>query len=598
MNYRQVPIDVTPDKRVNKARFNLSHEVKQDIKLGLYTPVLCLPTLPGDEWEMDTEFLFNFDPLYYPINHIIDMTADWYFVPNRIVWPSTRMDLGNDGWATTPGWEEFITGQDAIGGGPIEHPYVDVDNAVLSVVITGGSPPYTYDWDFLTDDKLGVCLGLPGTIRDNSAPGDQRMNHIIERVNALPFAGYWAIWNYWLRNEHIEPELEVRLGPGDNTTLFTLQTSWPAAPSQAGRNLFQLAFAHWGRDYFTDATPTPQLGEAILIPSDIQFAKNLDGSNPFFTENIKVDAADAGRLVGATTDSHLMLPSTSTIRELRMAEALQSYYERVVRIGQKYRDFIKGMFGNDPQPGLVDVPVMIGRKSGKVTITEQTATSDTIYSQGEVGRRVGDYVGRAFLYKQPEDRFRYYCAEHGYIFCILTLKPNTTYGQGMPRWFRYELPEDYPLDMFSHVGDQEILQEELFYWGGLSDQESNQNTFGYIPRHSEMKYISNRVVGRMNYLNNLSKHYGRFWDNEIYINGASALNGDSLMLNQRFIQMAPEINGNAAGKVGGLRTPDIFRTLVDPGTQSGLYLSEVSAHMLHSLYVNRNLPYYSTPDLT
>lgn len=595
MNYRKVPIDATPSKRPQKSRFNLSHERKQAIKIGKLTPVLCLPTLPGDDFEIDTEFMFNFNPLFYPIMSFMDMNCDYYYVPNRILWPEHARNSGGDGTVSEGGWVKWITEQT-----DDPHPYVNAPCAVLDIEITGASAPYTITYSRRTDSPLGPTLGLPGTFKDISAAPDKRMYDVINNVNALPFVAYWHIWQEYYRNPHVEPELALLYnGNGaDWSGLLEFQSV-----DNNLNNLFYLANAYWAKDYFTDATPTPQLGEAVKIPISEEATMvrpvtpiagladyNLKGDNPDATTGEATIARNPG-------DQPLVIDNAGTIRELRFAEALQSYYERVVRIGQRYRDFIKGLWGNDPQPGIVDVPIFFGRKYGRIQISEQTTTADTIYSP-EFTRETGDYVGRAFMYKAQEDRLRCYCGEHGWIMAILSIKPNTSYGQGIPRWFRYDVPQDYPLDMFSHIGDQEILQEELFFWGGLTDGAVNQNTFGYIPRYSEMKYVPNQTIGVMNYVDNLSKHLGRFWTNDYFIDAASDLNDPQLLgLVPGFVQMRDD---SANSLAGGLRTTDAFRVMRLGSSVGGGELTEEPcyAHMLHSIYVDRNLPYYSTPDLT
>ena len=44
---------------------------------------------------------------------------------------------------------------------------------------------------------------------------------------------------------------------------------------------------------------------------------------------------------------------------------------------------------------------------------------------------------------------------------IISVVPNTGYGQGIERWWRYATPQDYPLDMLCGIGDQEVLKRKL-----------------------------------------------------------------------------------------------------------------------------------------
>ena len=56
--------DVVPKKQVNKSRFNRSREWKHDFNVGLLVPCLVENTMPGDEYELNSEYLFKMDPLF------------------------------------------------------------------------------------------------------------------------------------------------------------------------------------------------------------------------------------------------------------------------------------------------------------------------------------------------------------------------------------------------------------------------------------------------------------------------------------------------------------------------------------------------------
>jgi len=180
-----------------------------------------------------------------------------------------------------------------------------------------------------------------------------------------------------------------------------------------------------------------------------------------------------------------------------------------------------------------------------------------------------------------------------FLFCILQVNPNTTYGQGVERLWRRSLQTDYPLDMFSGIGDQEILKKEVLLNTLTTDFLAgvNEETFGYIPRYSEMKYRNGIYGGNMQSSFGLSQHLGRHWgwaEN-------TGVNFDNVQINEQFINMQDPNVYEFRALRGGLREVDIFSVL--PLLGGNTSENTIFCHILISAFVNRNLPMFSTPKL-
>lgn len=556
MNYNKSLFEGVPKKNPNKSKFNRSHEWKAQMLPGYLIPCLVEETLPGDNYDLNAEFLFRFSPLYFPIMHKMTMRADWFFVPNRILWQSTG-DGGQLGWSK---WIAEV--QDAT------PPY-----------FTGNLTKSNVSFN----NHLLCYMGLPLIdVVDGTYSG------LVEDLNAFPVSAYIKIWDEYYRVPQLEDEKWSNLQDGDMTTIFD------AALATAPGGVYLPLPAKWEKDYFTSALPTPQIGDAIQIPmigepdpvtgqSTYPSLWREDNGDPHLvTEPIGTRALDA-ETGGQTTGTHIGLDvqtTAATIRQLRLAETLQSYYERIMKVGQRYRDFIKGLWGVDPQPMTIDRPVLIGSKFGRVQISDVMTQAYT--AVGETGSvRTGDYTGQANLYSSDNDQMNYYCNEHGWILCILQLNPNTSYGNGIERFWRRSVQTDYALDMFAGIGDQEIAKEEVLYNPIIADEEKNFETFGYIPRFSEYRYKNNMHVGILSYDAGLSQHLGRIWDLAGY--------DTDIEIDSVFTSSAPDL-------VGGIRITDTFRTLPSGVTQ---YPSEglIYAHVFHTIWVDRALPMFSTPKL-
>lgn len=554
-----------PRKNVNKSRFNLSHEWKAQFNPGLLIPCLLLETLPNDEFEIDSEFLFRFSPLYFPIMHKMTMRADYFYIPNRILWPYVS--------ESNRGWVNWINNEETY-----EHPTVDAwqgwDNAVLS-------------------QQVGTYFGLPTIIE-----GIVNATDIITDLNAFPFSAYLKIWDWYYRIPQIEEERWFALVPGDNSAAFGTAYSAPVTITK----YYEVFSAKWEKDYFTSALPQPQVGDAITIPT-------LDESLPI-TQTIRNSSTGAPVTVTGTLqiesgtgklerDDNLNVyvdqDNPATIKQLRLAEVLQSYYERIMKVGTRYRDFIQGLWGNDPEPNTIDAPVQFGSKFGRVQVSDVMTQASYDYAEGN--SRTGDYTGQASMYSNDGGRLHYKCNEHGWIMCILQVNPNTSYGQGIERFWRRSVQTDYPLDMFSSIGDQEILKEEVVWNPIIADAAKNEETFGYIPRFSEMRYKNNLFVGGLAHNTGVSQHLGRLWSTDVYTTAGAY--DEFIEIDSDFTDVSPR--GSAAFSedfIGGIRIDDVFRIL--PNVVGTQFESEASiyAHVYHSIYANRQLPMFSVPDLT
>lgn len=563
MNYNQSLFEGVPRKQQNKSRFNRSHEWKGQIFPGKLTPVLLQECMPGDEWTIEQEFMFRFQGLYYPIMHKLTMRADTFWIPNRILWP--------EGTDTNVGWKKWITEQEEIAPPTMTANMELNSNTFMDLVL----------------NYMGIPLIIEGVTKTETISG----------LNAFPLSAYLKIWDEYYRNPQLEDERWFPLVNGDNT----------AFNGAFGTilNRYHCFATKWEMDYFTSALPQPQLGDEIVIPTvEDGFPKTAtiwkkvaDGTASGDDTAIEINAAGAGVAGGTYTTqggaSGLYHEHDATIKQLRLAETLQAFYERVMKVGTRYRDYIKGLFQEDPEPGVVDVPVLIRSTFGRVQVSDVLSTADTGVSEGSdiTGENVGNYRGNMNLYDGGGDKIRYDCREHGFIMTILQINPNTSYGQGIHRLWRRSVQTDYPLDIFSGIGDQEILKEEVLYNPITAQLAKNDETFGYIPRHSEMRYQNNIHVGRLNHFDGVSMHAGRIWDVDI-------TDWDTeIEINAAFVGTSLDPVGNPTTVDNGLiRYTDIWKVLPvsmsNPGNASQ---GVIFAHIFHSIFVNRALPMYATP---
>lgn len=499
-------------QRPNSNVFDLSHDVKLSLQMGKLVPINILECVPGDVIDMGTDAMLRMAPMIAPVMHKVDVYTHSFFVPNRLVWAN---------------WEKFITGgEDGTDPGPAFPVFAE---AAGNVVLPGSLSDY---------------LGLPiGSAAERSA---------------IPYAAYNLIYNQYYRDQNLEPtESPWQLGDGTNPT--------------AGYG--ELKTRAWQHDYFTAALPFAQKGAAVDIPissGDLPIKVNTFGTAYTADTDVLIDgvyqpSASASTVgAGAEDRGNSDIPggylyadgagatgASGTINDLRRAFRLQEWLEKNARAGSRYIESILSHFGVRSSDARLQRPEYIGGSKQPMIISEVLQTSESVDTpQGNMaGHGVSVGSGR---------EFRYRCEEHGYVMTIMSIMPRTAYQQGVPRhWTKFD-KLDYFWPTFAHLGEQEVKNKEIYF--DQADGDVNEETFGYVPRYSEYRYLDSRVAG--DFRTTLSYwHMGR-----IFTSRPS--------LNNTFIKCDP--------------TQRIFA--VEDSDVDKIY-----AHVFHRIKARRLMPKWGTP---
>jgi len=413
-------------KKRNK--FTLSHYRMHTCDMGELIPVSCIPVLPGDTIQHHTSALIRVSPLNSPVMHPVQIRLHHFFVPNRIIWPESE----------NGGWEQFIT------GGP------DGANAATPPVQLSGT----------NKKRLNQYLGVPPLTSGST------------EINGMPLRAFNKIWNEFYRDQDLAEERD------ESDTIV---------PRCA-----------WEKDYFSTARPFTQKGPQVTIPVGDTApvipdpTKNL--SVPTFQNTV---GTNAGRLTDGTgpesagfeedatgtiwwNDPGLIadLSATSAIdvNQFRASFAIQRYQEARARYGSRFTEYLRYL-GITPSDARLQRPEFLGGGTARLSFSEVLQT--TPGAEGENG--VGDLYGHGIAGART-NAYRKFFEEHGYIITCFSARPKATYLNGAHREFFKKSKEDYYQQELVHLGQQEVLNQELHI-----EHDDPSGTFGFQDRYNEYR---------------------------------------------------------------------------------------------------------------
>jgi hypothetical protein len=81
--------------------------------------------------------------------------------------------------------------------------------------------------------------------------------------------------------------------------------------------------------------------------------------------------------------------------------------------------------------------------------------------------------------------------EHGVIIALANLRGDITYSQGMDRYWTKSTRYDMYYPSLSQIGEQSILNREIWIEGDSTDED----VFGYTGRYNEFRFQNSKLTG-------------------------------------------------------------------------------------------------------
>lgn len=474
-----------PRAQISRSVFDRSHGWKSTFDSGYLVPFLVDEVLPGDSYKVKFNFLARLSTPIVPTMDNLFIDTFYFFVPYRLLWKH---------------WEQFNGQQD--------FPGANTDYLVpqTSAPAEGGFPVGSLE------DYFGLPTGVTGI-----------------KANELAARAYALIWNEWFRDENLQNPINLSNYAEISTASGLDDVGLGDTGFIGSHNLLRRGKRH---DYFTSALPWPQKGPGVELPLNGNAPVKSDGALGFtdgkngyayMVTSSTTPPIDRGSLGRATTSDHsigaggffkgtgddwdgsllgidsgsglyadLSSVTAATINSLRQAFQLQKLYERDARGGTRYTEILRSHFGVVSPDSRLQRPEYLGGSESPVIINpvvQQSATGETgaATPQGNLAA-----YGLASS-TSAKHGFTKSFVEHGIIIGLLNVRADLTYQQGIPRMFSRRTRFDFYWPVLAHLGEQAILNKEIYAQGTSADDD----VFGYQERYAEYRYFPSMITGKL-----------------------------------------------------------------------------------------------------
>ena len=432
-----------PDVTIPRSTFDRSCGYKTTFDAGYLIPVFVDEALPGDTFKVNMNGFARLSTPTYPIMDNMLLDTFFFAVPIRILWEN---------------WKKFCGEQVDPG-----------DSISYSVPVT--------TLNNVSNETLYDYLGCPTKIAANY------------EVNNLFARAYNMIWRDWFRDENLQdsPVVDTDDGPDTATDYVLLKR---------GKR----------HDYFTSALPWLQKGDAVQlslgtsanIVSESVFDNSTNSNNLIsmmdssgFRHRMLANGTD---VIGSTTVgggypltyADLSTATASTVNELRQAVQVQRLLERDARSGTRYIEIVRSHFGVTSDDARQQRPEYLGGGSTPINITPIARTDSSPGALGAMGTT--GFTNHGFVKS---------FTEHCVIIGLACVRADLTYQEGLDRMFSRSTRYDFYWPTLAHLGEQAILNQEIYLDAATIGAGTEDDVFGYQERYAEYRYKPSKITGKM-----------------------------------------------------------------------------------------------------
>lgn len=468
---------------------------------GYAIPVFVDDVIPGDRIDLKSYGRIQLQPLATASMQNIKCYIRYFYVPYRIIWEDWDKFISQDGFSTETA---------------ILAPYIVLDGNTMNTITS------RYKSNSLLE-YLGINFSNWSDNRFVPKADSARLPLTLFRHLA-----YHKIWNRYFRDENIQEEVQLLVNdilPGDNTN-----------NGLQGNSLVNFLPVAYEKDYFTTALPWTQKGEPVSLGAFIQgigsgtvdstlvrftgerpdeivssfwkpvikgYSYDNEGTpSPIWSNSPQSDNVVVGDEVymnlanPSVTIQGTSLSTSVNINELRYANALQRYLERLALGGNRPAEFYLSMYGVKIDDLRIGDPLYLGGGSTYIHVNQVTQMSESANTP------LATLAGNGVATPSMEINEPYYCQEFGVVMGIMYLRPEINYSQGIAKETQLFGHLDYYNPVFAHLGEEPVMTSELYADSSLiidpaHPESNNDEIFGYQSRYAYRKARRNEVHGEL-----------------------------------------------------------------------------------------------------
>ncbi|AXH77470.1 MAG: major capsid protein [Microviridae sp.] len=455
-NHDQFQFSHVPKADIPRSTFDRSFGHKTTFDAGYLVPVLVDEVLPGDTFQCRATIFARLATPIFPIMDNMYLDAFFFFVPNRLLWNN---------------WQKFMGEQKSPGD----------STDFLIPQVAPSVPGFGVDSIF---DHMGIPAERSGFT-----------------VSALWARAYNLIWNEWFRDENLQDPVPVALDDGPDPVTNYGPVSYPNAETMLRRGK--------RHDYFTSCLPWPQKGPGVMLP--LGTSAPIQSNTPYQggigihnAAGAPVDMATSANILtmgsAAVPEDVVMFADLSnataaTINSLRQAFQVQKLLERDARGGTRYVEILKAHFGVTSPDARLQRPEFLGGGQIPVIVNPVTQTSGTPPTSGGYTMNPQGHMSGYGVVAGSNLGFSKSFVEHGVLLGLIAVRADVSYQDGINRMFSRRTRYDYYWPAFSHLGEQAVLNKEIYITGTPATDDA---VFGYQERWAEYRYKPSIISGKLN----------------------------------------------------------------------------------------------------